>query len=413
MSRFAVPQPSPVDLAGSSPRIATVLDPRQVEAFVRWSAYTVVLVPAISVGVGLGISRGIASDYPVPVWTATILSLLLVAGNMWVSRWSVRRVVGYRTPLSISLVVLWLAVMVTLVAVLLMIPDPVVGFPIVAVIASVPTSFIPLLTTRRTVWLNVLYVVLALMLLPFTDSALLAICTLLAASVSLWACWSTVWMLRVLMELQSAHEDRAALALADERLRISRDLHDVFGRTLAAIAVKSELAFELVRRGKDERAADELIEIRGLARDAGTEVRQVVRGELQPTWAAELAGAKSLLAAAGISCTIEGPAMPPAVADTFAWVIREGVTNVLRHSRARRVIITTTVATDHVRVLITNDGARTLRPSVADPHTGSGLLAMSERIRARGGRVSTDHGGDRFRLDATLPLLPAETGDSE
>ncbi len=71
------------------------------------------------------------------------------------------------------------------------------------------------------------------------------------------------WTLRVVAGLRQASETRQRLAVAEERLRIARDLHDEFGRTLAAIAVKSELAA-----------------VRRLADDAATEARHVVRGEL-------------------------------------------------------------------------------------------------------------------------------------
>lgn len=143
------------------------------------------------------------------------------------------------------------------------------------------------------------------------------------------------------------------LGVAEERLRISRDLHDVFGRTLATISVKSELAAELSRRGLHERAADEMAQIRQIANTAGAEVRRVVRGERQAGWSDEIEGARALLASAGIRCVVAGEDVPEKYAETLAWVIREGVTNVLRHSRATQVSITTAVEPDEVALTLT------------------------------------------------------------
>ncbi|MEU5852838.1 ATP-binding response regulator [Saccharopolyspora shandongensis] len=232
-------------------------------------------------------------------------------------------------------------------------------------------------------------------------------------SVAVWACWSSGWMLRVLLELQAAHEDRAALSLANERLRISRDLHDVFGRTLAAIAVKSELASELVRRGRDERAADEMAGIRRLADEAGSEVRRIVRGDFRTSWDDEVSGARSLLGSAGIRCTVTGDPVPEQCAEPLAWVVREGVTNVLRHSAAAQVTIATTNEGGEVLLTIANDRADAVGfaetgGNSPDPNAGTGLRAMSERIRALGGHVTTRRDGDWFLRDAIARLLDLE-----
>ncbi|WP_246060277.1 sensor histidine kinase [Herbidospora galbida] len=293
----------------------------------------------------------------------------------------------------------WGLTLVALVAASFTITAPVRGVVIATAIGSVAASFVPVLDARRTLCLNGAILLLAVPLAAVADVPLLVVGAAVV-SVTLWACWSGGWMLQVLRELQRAHEDRAALALANERLRISRDLHDVFGRTLAAIAVKSELAAELVRRGGTGRAADELAGVRRLAEEAGGEVRRVVRGEVRVTWEGEVAGARALLGSAGIRCTVTGDPVPGECAEALAWVVREGVTNVLRHSAATEVTLTTTATDGGIRLTIVNDGA------APEPATGggSGLRAMSVRIGALGGRVDVRRGGDRFLLEAVVPI---------
>ncbi|WP_345005175.1 sensor histidine kinase, partial [Streptosporangium album] len=290
-------------------------------------------------------------------------------------------------------------------------PIPAMRVAAAAAIASAAASIVPILNARRTLLLNVAILLLAMPLVAVLQIALLVVCMTLVSAV-LWICWSSVWMLSVLRELQDAHEDRAALSLAEERLRISRDLHDVFGRTLTAIAVKSELASELIRRGRDDRAAAELREVRRLADEAGTEVRRVVRGDLQTTWEGEVSGARALLGSAGITCTVTGEAVPTPCAEALAWVVREGITNVLRHSSATQVTLTTTIDAGEVLLTIANDGVSDSRPaqSTTDdsapsaPNAGTGLRAMFGRIRAIGGRAETRRDGNWFLLEAAVPL---------
>ncbi|MDO5500203.1 MAG: histidine kinase, partial [Propionibacteriaceae bacterium] len=134
---------------------------------------------------------------------------------------------------------------------------------------------------------------------------------------------------------------------------------------------------------------------------AGAEVRRVVRGEREASWADEVEGARALLSSAGIRCVIAGEDVPEDYAATLAWVIREGVTNVLRHSRATQVSITTAVEPDEVALTLTNDGAS--GPSIAES-TGTGLRSMTERLHAVGGTLESENDGDWFLLTATIPV---------
>nr|WP_245653203.1 histidine kinase [Herbidospora sakaeratensis] len=329
-------------------------------------------------------------------------TVALVAGNVLVSRWSFDVLGGRARRLPVGWVIVWVLALVAVAAASFTLAAPVRAVVIAAAAGSAAASFVPVLDARRTLWLNGAILVLAVPLAAVADVPLLVVGAAVV-SVTLWACWSGGWMLQVLRELQRAHDDRAALALATERLRISRDLHDVFGRTLAAIAVKSELAAELVRRGSTGRAADELAGVRRLAEEAGGEVRRVVRGEVGVTWEGEVAGARALLGSAGIRCVVSGGPVPEACAEALAWVVREGVTNVLRHSTATEVALTTMTGDGEIHLTIANDGA-TAEPATDYGAAGTGLRAMAERIGALGGRVTAGRDGDRFLLEAVLTI---------
>lgn len=212
--------------------------------------------------------------------------------------------------------------------------------------------------------------------------------------------WSSGWMLRVFMEVNRAGRLAAELAIAEERLRISRDLHDVFGRTLATVAVKSELAESLARRGRIEQSADEMAAVRSLADETGREIRGVIRGYREADLGRELVGAQALLDSAGISCEVCGrpPALSRSRTAALAWVLREAVTNVIRHSQATAVSIR--FAADPLSMIIENDGVTELK----DPSTaGHGLVNMAERLSEVGGSLDHQRDGAAFRVIATLP----------
>ncbi|GAA0981297.1 histidine kinase [Nocardiopsis tropica] len=381
---------------------------RRFEAYMRWSTYFAVSIPVGTLLRSAIEADGLTGAPLAAVVTAIALSVVLFAGNILVVNWSIDTLVGRERRLLTGGVVAWALVLVALVSVTFLIPLPAMGMTVAAAIGSVAASFVPVLDARRALLLNVAAVVLSVPLVGVEDIVLVLVGAVVI-SFAMWACWSCSWMLRVLLELQKAHEVRAELALANQRLRISRDLHDVFGRTLATIALKSSLASELVLRGQDERAARELGEVRRLAEEAGTEVRHVVRGELRTTWDSELAGARSLLESAGIRCTVTGDPVPEGRAEDLAWVVREGVTNVLRHSAAAQVTLATAVEGGQVHLTIANDGAGSEGSGEAGAGGGTGLRAMSERIGALGGEVTARRDGDWFLLDAMIPLPEEET----
>ncbi|WP_176168767.1 sensor histidine kinase [Krasilnikoviella flava] len=215
----------------------------------------------------------------------------------------------------------------------------------------------------------------------------------------------SMWMVEVVRRLDDARGVAARLAVAEERLRIARDMHDVVGRALSAVAVKSELAAALARRG-DLRGADQMDEVRTLAQESLREVRGVVAGYRAADLATELDGARSVLRAAGVTVRVVGdvPHLAAPQVEALAWVVREGVTNIVRHSDARECRIDLTEsAGDDARVLaltVTNDG---VRGRTGSPGGGAGLVGLRERLAAVGGSLDTATRGDRFVLTACVP----------
>lgn len=191
-------------------------------------------------------------------------------------------------------------------------------------------------------------------------------------------------------ELRASRRERARLAVAEERDRIARDLHDLVGHSLSVIAVKTELARRLVTVDP-ERAENELVDIDTVVRRALSEVRQAVTNYRQPTLAGELASASRAAASAGIDCRVESPEswnLPMPVDGALAWTVREGVTNVLRHSRATNCRIQLSIVDKSAELRITDDGAG---PTESDGR-GNGLAGLAERVQALGGSMSSGAG---------------------
>lgn len=208
------------------------------------------------------------------------------------------------------------------------------------------------------------------------------------------------WLLRTMVQLRMARAEMARLAVSEERLRIARDLHDVLGQRLAAVALLSDLAGRLADTDP-ERARQQSAEAGRLAREALEEVRATVSGFRDTSLTGELSTAQALLAAAGIGCVLSAPEaaeVPAALADVAGWVVREGVTNVVRHSRAGTVRIVVRSA-DPVVVEVADDGRGT-----ATARYGNGLTGLRERVTALGGVVCTERVDGWYRLRAELPV---------
>ncbi|MFK0025234.1 sensor histidine kinase [Streptomyces sp. NPDC090798] len=211
----------------------------------------------------------------------------------------------------------------------------------------------------------------------------------------------------LIREVHRARAELARMAVVQERLRFSRDLHDVLGHTLSVIALKSEVAVRLAAR-RPEQARQEMEAVVDIARSAITDVRTLVRGYRQPSLSAEIDGIRSVLETAGVTCEADAipQQLPTAVQDVLGWVVREGATNVLRHSRASSCRIKVRISGDTVLLEILNDGAQ--QQAEGRPRRdGHGLVGLSERLAALDGRLAFGPGpGRTFRLRATVPRDP-------
>lgn len=251
----------------------------------------------------------------------------------------------------------------------------------------------------------------------------LALAALLAGvGVILWlSLWPVIWLRRVLTDLDRARSTESRLAVAEERLRFSRDLHDVLGRRMSQIAVQSELIAVLAEReaGADSRAAESARTVRHVAVESLEEIRALVRGYRSIDVRAELAGARRLLESAAIDVEVVGDpdVMPVHLHEAAAWVIREAVTNILRHSQARTATIA--FAPDRLEI---RDAAADAERAPEDEHAtrdpasqtpvadGTGLTGLRERAAAVGGRLRTAHSGNGFRLVVEFTGSASGTG---
>lgn len=224
------------------------------------------------------------------------------------------------------------------------------------------------------------------------------------------------------IELRQAREELARLAVAEERLRFSRDLHDLLGHSLSTISLKSQLARRLI--DPESPGANEVADIEKVAQQALTEVREAVTGYRRRSLTEELDNARRTLAGAGIevSAIIEGTPLPSEVDTLLGWIVREGATNVLRHSHARSVDIRLRRTTEGISLDVRDNGVGGARDAGDAGGTrgageggnhktgGNGLAGLAERVAAAGGHLDAGPvAGRGFRLVASLPLPAKDT----
>jgi two-component system sensor histidine kinase DesK len=186
--------------------------------------------------------------------------------------------------------------------------------------------------------------------------------------------------------LRKANEEIEQLAKVAERERIARDLHDVLGHTLSVITLKSELAGKLIDRDP-ERAGKEIREVSEISRQALSEVRDAIRGYRSKGLAAELAQAKTTLETAGLTvqCDAASTVKLPAVQESvLSLVVREGVTNVVRHAQARSCRLRLEQHNGTCSLEIEDDGLG------SSGEEGNGLRGMRERVEMLGGTLLRD-----------------------
>src|SRR6266480_3733493 len=217
-----------------------------------------------------------------------------------------------------------------------------------------------------------------------------------------------MWSITTSWALDTARKEIARLAVMTERLRIARDLHDLLGHNLSLIALKSELAKRLVNVAP-ERAIVEISDVENVARTTLQEVREAVSAFRQPTLKSELYAAQEILAAAGINYRFDGndsiiDALPTTIEAVLSWTVREGVTNVIRHSRAHQCTIRTTRDAQEIAIEIIADGAGASIMNISDSE-GNGLRGLNERVEILGGRCEASPRNDGgFILAVTVPL---------
>jgi two-component system sensor histidine kinase DesK len=198
-------------------------------------------------------------------------------------------------------------------------------------------------------------------------------------------------LLHTINKLKRTQDQMAKLAVAEERSRLARDLHDVLGHSLTTITVKAGLARRILETSADaERAAAEVRDVEELARQAMTEVRATVSGYRTASLPAELVGARAALAAAGIAADLPVAVdnVPADLQETFAYVLREGVTNVIRHSGASRCA----VGLGDTWLEVRDDGRASVATVTSSRESGGGhgLCGLAERVDRIGGALRAE-----------------------
>lgn len=254
-----------------------------------------------------------------------------------------------------------------------------------AVFFSVLIAFLPFLA-KKWVWTGLALAAVFALVSAFGSVQTAAI--LLAYSI---ACVVTVpftkWFSRAMIETERARRLESQLTAAQERLRMSQDLHDTMGQHLAALTIKSQLALALAER-EDPRVSQELRELHELTQRAASDMRSVVNNYRTPDLATELESAKQVLAGAGAEVTVTGTSedVHLELRETAAWFVRETTTNILRHSQATAV----SFEMQPHEVTVTNNNPR---PGEGG---GTGLEGLRRRAAEHGASISVERSVERF-----------------
>lgn len=223
------------------------------------------------------------------------------------------------------------------------------------------------------------------------------------------ALYGVVRLASVVGELYRTRADLARLAVAEERLRFARDLHDLLGYRLSVLALMSELASRHLP-GSPDKAQEQLRGMSGIVREALTDVRRMAHDYHGMSFEEELDSLTSVLEAAGITCRVHVSTLDlsRSAKAALTWALREGTTNILRHSKASTCTFQTTWGSDWVRLEMENDGVLDEPADRESDGAGSGLAGLSERVGMIGGRALTERDTDRrFRLVVEVPRYAA------
>ncbi|MZD07809.1 histidine kinase [Streptomyces sp. SID5785] len=215
-------------------------------------------------------------------------------------------------------------------------------------------------------------------------------------------------------EVHAARAEMARMAVTQERLRFARDLHDLLGYSLSTITLKSELIHRLIPANPD-RACEEVAGVLGVSRQALADVRLVASGYREMSLESEAASVADVMAAADVRVDMDIACgrLHPVVDTVLATALREGVTNILRHSKVQSCTIRAVTEGERVRLTLLNDGVTARRGPMAADASGSGLGNLRTRLGGIDGclSVSTDEDG-WFRLVAEAPVRPVTADGS-
>jgi two-component system sensor histidine kinase DesK len=378
----------------------------------------------------LPLAGGVRQD-PVPLALGAALAVVSVAQCVACNRVTgpaldhyLGKAVFSHRRLALPLVLLVLALALT--AALLAL-DGIEGGLVVPLLMQAPLAFtipyallVPVraLLTRYAALTAVVCALFAAVGVRGGELAGLAMMALITCALTLVTVRPCAWSLQVMWQAEEARDVQARLAVAEERLRFGRDVHDILGRNLAVVALKSELAVQLARRGRPEAVA-QMLEVQRIAQESQKELREVVRGYRGADLAVELEGARSVLAAAGINCAVSGThsvdKLPARTQSALGWVVREAATNVLRHGDPRTCAVRLSLSPTAAVLVVENDGLNDgLRdgPAVQDDGparepaggSGCGIAGLRERLAVLGGTLDAGPvGGRLFRLTAEVP----------
>ncbi len=350
------------------------------------------------------------SHQPLPRFIATLVGVTLFFGiYLWASWHYARQLVVAQLPPRQTPPAVWLPlIMLIVLSIVLVLGNGPGWLALFYFTSGYVGGRLPIAqATRAIAGLTLLVAAVALLTHAgwfVIAQAMLFVCVIGGVIISMMRAIMTTW------ELRAARDEIARLAVMTERLRIARDLHDLLGHNLSLIALKSELAGRLISVAPAQ-AAVEIGDVEQVARSTLQEVREAVGGYRQPTLASELHGAQEILAAAGIAYRYEGDehmldGLPSPVEAVLAWTVREGVTNVIRHSRAHRCTIRLLRDRDTAGVEVIDDGVGVPATLTGSANAGNGLHGLAERVTALGGHYQSGaHTGGGFHLTVSVPLL--------
>jgi two-component system, NarL family, sensor histidine kinase DesK len=212
---------------------------------------------------------------------------------------------------------------------------------------------------------------------------------------------SAYLQMQTFRKLQNSQAQVASIAKVAERERIARDLHDLLGHTLSVIVLKSELASKLAEKNP-ARAIQEIRDVERISREALQEVRSAVRGYRSSGLEAELANISLALEAAQVR--LEQFMMPLelewATEQTLAFILREAITNVVRHSNAKTCFVSLEQKNQFVMLEIYDNAQLELKP-------GNGIAGMRERVAALQGEFALVTSSGKRGISVKLALHSA------